>query len=352
MISSIKKPVLLGMTLEEISTLINEINLPKYTAREIALWIYRRGATSFDEMTNISKSTRNLFKDKFTLGGFPPEKVEVSSDGTKKYLFPAQTTRYIETAYIPEKKRHTLCVSSQVGCKLGCLFCMTARQGFQGNLTSGEIINQVVSLPEREKISNIVFMGMGEPFDNTDSLLKALEILTADYGLAISPRKITVSTVGLIPGMKKFIEESRCQLAISLHSPFDDERSTLMPIETIYPIRQVIKEIKSYAFEKQRRLSFEYILFSGLNDSSKHINELARLLNGLRCRINLMRYHPLPGTPLKGTNDISLKEFRDKLERKGITATIRASRGEDILAACGLLSTKSMLEKKTIITSI
>jgi 23S rRNA (adenine2503-C2)-methyltransferase len=350
MISNIKKPGLLGMTLEEISKVIDDFNLPKYTAKEIAQWIYHRGATSFDEMTNISKSSRNLFKEKFIIGGFSPENVAVSSDGTKKYLFPAQITRYIETAYIPEKKRHTLCVSSQVGCKLGCLFCMTARQGFQGNLTSGEIINQIVSLPEREKITNIVFMGMGEPFDNTDELLKALEIITADYGLAINPKKITVSTVGLIPGMKRFIEESRCQLAISLHSPFDDERSTLMPIETIYPIRKVIEEIKRYSFEKQRRLSFEYILFSGLNDSAKHVNELARLLNGLRCRINLMKYHHLPGTPLKGTNDKTLKEFRDKLNRKGITATIRASRGEDILAACGLLSTKTLLEKKTIIT--
>ncbi len=337
----------LGMTPEEISGAIDEYNLPRYTAREIALWIYRRGADSFDDMTNLSKTARNLLKENFIPGGFPPEKVTVSSDGTKKYLFPAQNNRTIETAYIPENKRHTLCISSQVGCKLGCLFCMTARQGFQGNLTAGEIINQVVSLPERGKITNLVFMGMGEPFDNTDAVLKALKILTADYGLEISPKKITVSTVGLIPGMKKFMEESRCQLAISLHSPFDKERSTLMPVETIYPIRKVIDEIKKIDFEKQRRLSFEYILFSDLNDSAAHINELARLLNGLRCRINLMKYHPLPETPLKGTSHKALVEFRDKLNRKGITATIRASRGEDILAACGLLSTKSLLEKET-----
>lgn len=346
----VEKPGLLGMTLEEISKVIDEFRLPRYIAREIALWMYRRGATSFDQMTNISKSTRNLFKDKFALGRFMPENVSVSSDGTKKYLFPTKNKRYIETAYIPERKRHTLCVSSQVGCKFGCQFCMTARQGFQGNLTSGEIINQIVSLPEREKITNIVFMGMGEPFDNTKVVLKALKILTADYGFAISPRKITVSTIGLIPGMKKFIEESNCQLAISLHSPFDDERATLMPVEKIYPLRNVIKEIKEYSFQKQRRLSFEYILFSGFNDSAKHVNELARLLNGLRCRVNLMKYHTLPDTLLKGTNDKALNEFRDRLDRKGITATIRASRGEDILAACGLLSTKSMLEQNTLIS--
>lgn len=350
MTTNSNKAVILGMTLEEINNVINDFNLPRYTAREIALWIYRRGAVTFDEMTNISKNVRKLLEDRFIIGCFPPKDVSVSSDGTKKYLFPAQGTRYIETAYIPDKKRHTLCVSSQVGCKLGCLFCMTARQGFQGNLTSGEIINQIVSLPEKEKITNLVFMGMGEPFDNTDALLKALEIITADYGLAISPKKITVSTVGLIPGMKKYIEQSRCQLAISLHSPFDDERATLMPIETIYPIRKVIEVLKSYSFEKQRRLSFEYILFSGLNDTAKHINELIRLLNGLRCRINLMKYHPLPGTPLQGTTDKDLQQFRDKLDKKGITTTIRASRGEDILAACGLLSTKALMGKKTINT--
>lgn len=347
--SELVKPALLGMTLDEIQQSILKFNLPRFTAREIALWIYRRGANSFDQMTNISKNARRLLKEYYIIGGFTPEKTSVSNDGTKKYLFPAQKSRYIETAYIPEKKRHTLCVSSQVGCKLGCLFCMTARQGFQGNLSTGEIINQIVNLPERDQITNLVFMGMGEPFDNTEALLKALTILTADYGLAISPRRITVSTVGLIPGMKRFLEESRCQLAISLHSPFDDERASLMPIENIYPVRQVIEEIRKHTIEKQRRLSFEYILFSGLNDSDAHIKELSRLLNGLRCRINLMKYHPLPDTPLKATNDQSLIAFRDKLDKKGITATIRASRGEDIFAACGLLSTKTLIEKGTAI---
>jgi len=339
---------MLGMTLDEIRAETDTYNLPPFNAREIALWINRRGANSFDEMTNISKKTRSILSENYDIGKFPPAKVTVSSDGTKKYLYPTTNARYIETAYIPEKKRHTLCVSSQVGCKLGCLFCMTARQGYQGNLSSGEIINQIVSLPEREKITNIVFMGMGEPFDNTDEVLKALEILTADYGLAISPRKITVSTVGLIPGMKKFLEQSKCQLAISLHSPFDHERSTLMPVENVYPIKKVIEVIRQYPFEKQRRLSFEYILFEGLNDSAAHVKELARLLNGLRCRINLMKYHTIPGTPLKETRDSAVQKFREKLDNKGITTTIRASRGEDILAACGLLSTKSLIEENTI----
>lgn len=332
------------MTLAELSEALQLIDMPKYTAREIALWVYQKGATSFDEMTNISKAARMQLSELFTIGHIPSSKVSVSSDGTKKYLFPAGSNKqFIETAYIPEENRSTLCVSSQVGCKLGCLFCMTARQGFQAQLSVREILNQVLSLPERETLTNLVFMGMGEPFDNTDNVLKSLEILTADYGLAFNPKKITVSTVGLIPGMKRFIEESQCHLAISLHTPFDEERSSLMPVQTIYPIQEVVDTIKAYDFGKQRRLSFEYIVFDDLNHSDAHVKQLARLFDGLRCRLNIMRFHPIPGAPLKKTSESRLIEFRDKLNKKGITATIRASRGEDILAACGLLSTRELI---------
>jgi 23S rRNA (adenine2503-C2)-methyltransferase len=339
---SMSKSVLLGMTLEEITKSITELELPRFAAREIALWIYRRGATSYEHFSNLSKNARLILSEHFELGLVAPKKVSTSVDGTKKYLFKAKSNRYIESAYIPETKRNTLCLSSQIGCKLGCEFCMTARQGFQGHLSAGEIINQIVSIPEREIITNLVYMGMGEPFDNTETVLKSLEIITADYGLAVSPRKITVSTVGMIPGMKRFIEESKCQLAISMHSPFDEERLQFMPIEKVYPIRSVIEVLKGYTFEKQRRVSFEYIVFKGLNDTPKHVNQLARILNGLRCRINLIRYHEIPGSSLKGTDLKSLQEFRDRLDRKGITTTIRASRGEDILAACGMLSTKEL----------
>jgi 23S rRNA (adenine2503-C2)-methyltransferase len=337
------KNLLSGMTLEEIVKVTERFELPRYVTREIALWIYRRGVTTFNEMTNISKKTRQTLAYNFELGLTTPSKVNVSSDGTKKYLYPAHDNSYIETAYIPDKKRHTLCVSTQVGCKMGCLFCMTAKQGFHGHLTSGEILNQIISLPERQNLTNLVFMGMGEPFDNIAEVLKSLEILTADYGMAFSPRKITVSTIGLIPGMQRYIEETRCQLAISLHSPFDEERAMLMPIENIYPIKIVVELLKKYTIEKQRRVSFEYILFKGINDTQQHINQIARLLNGLRCRINLMRFHQIPGTSLEGTNEKAMFEFRDKLNKKGIITTIRASRGEDIMAACGLLSTKELL---------
>ncbi|MBA7528540.1 putative dual-specificity RNA methyltransferase RlmN [subsurface metagenome] len=340
------KKVLLGMTLEEIANETSHLDLPGFAAREIALWIYRRGAMSFEEMTNISKRGRKSLSENFFIGLTPFSKVSVSTDGTKKYLFPAGYNKYIETAYIPEKKRHTLCVSSQVGCKLGCSFCMTAKQGFQGNLSTNEMLNQIISIPEKEKITNLVFMGMGEPFDNTSSVLRALTLLTADYGLALSPRRITVSTVGIIPGMKRYIGESKCQLAVSMHSPFDSERAELIPVEKIYPIKEIIEVLKSYTLDKQRRISFEYILFKGVNDTQKHINQIVRLINGLKCRVNLMRFHAIPGSSLEGTDDEAVQKFRDKLNSKGITATIRVSRGEDIMAACGLLSTKELLENK------
>jgi len=332
------------MTPKEILEVTTHIGLPKFSAREIALWIYKRGAQSFDDMTNISLQGRELLAQSYTVGLTPFSKENISADGTKKYLFPTAKNRYIETAYIPEKKRHTLCISSQTGCKLDCKFCMTGKQGYQGQLSVAEILNQVIALPEKKLITNFVFMGMGEPFDNTDSVLKALEILTSDFGLEINPRKITVSTVGLIPGMKRFLEKSQCSLAISLHSPFDREREILMPIQKKYPIEKVVETLKTYKFDRNRRLSFEYILFKDINDSQRHINNIARLLNGLKCRINLMRFHEIPGTSLRGTDEDALQNFKDRLQEKGLIATIRASRGEDIMAACGLLSTKELVQ--------
>ena len=243
---------------------------------------------------------------------------------------------------IPERERITVCVSSQIGCKMGCLFCFTGKQGFQGQLTAGEIVNQVKSIEEAEQITNIVYMGMGEPFDNLEEVLKSLEILTSDWGFAMSPRRITVSTIGIIPGMVTFLEKSEAHLAVSLHTPFNDERRRLMPVEVAYPLEEVVAEIKGWDFGRQRRISFEYILFEGLNDTPRHVCELTRLLNGLKCRINLIRFHPVPGTPLKSPGEETLQKFKDELNRKGILTTIRASRGEDIYAACGLLSTKEL----------
>jgi 23S rRNA (adenine2503-C2)-methyltransferase len=338
------KQQLFGKTLEELQKIALETDLPKYAARQLAEWLYKKNAISIDDMTNLSKKARTELSEKFEVGVSAPVKIQKSMDGTKKYLFPAEIGKYIETAMIPENDRITVCVSSQVGCKMGCLFCMTGKQGFQGQLTAGEIVNQIRSIEEAGQVTNIVYMGMGEPFDNLDEVLKSLEILTSEWGYAMSPRRITVSTIGIVPGMKTFLDLSDAHLAVSLHTPFDDERRKLMPVQVAYPLNEVLREIRNWDLGKQRRVSFEYIMFKGLNDTTRHVNELARLLNGIKCRINLIRFHPIPGTPLEGSDDETLFAFKDKLNDKGILTTIRASRGQDIYAACGLLSTKELVK--------
>ena len=321
------------------------MNLPGFSARQIADWLYKKRCGSVDEMTNLSKRGREQLKQNYLVGTTPFRNVQVSADGTKKYLFNTSLEKYVETAYIPDKERHTVCVSTQVGCKMGCLFCMTGKQGFQGNLTSGEILNQLRSIEEWERITNIVYMGMGEPLDNLEAVLKSLEILTSDWGYAMSPRRITVSTIGIIPAMKEFLEKSEAHLAVSLHTPFDVERKMLMPVQHVYPLKEVLQEIRSWDFGRQRRMSFEYIMFGGLNDSPRHIKELVKVLNGIRCRINLIRFHPIPDTPLVSSRDERIGAFREELNARGIITTVRASRGEDIYAACGLLSTKELSKK-------
>lgn len=333
---------LLGKTLEELKEVVKSLDLPSFTASQIGKWLYQSSINSIDEMSNISLKNQELLQTKYEFGTTLNSKVTVSIDGTKKYLYPAAKNRFIEAAYIPDRDRFTLCVSSQVGCKMGCVFCATGKQGFQGQLTSGEIINQIRSLPEREKLTNIVYMGMGEPFDNLSEVLKSLEILTSEWGFAMSPRRITVSTIGIIPAMREFIEKSNCHLAVSLHSPFNEERATLMPIQSRYTINQVLDTIRAYDFGGQRRISFEYIVFKGLNDTSRHVNELAKILNGIKCRINLIRYHSIPGFKYESPDYSSMTNFKNALNDKGIIATIRSSRGEDIFAACGLLSTTEL----------
>jgi len=339
------KEFLFGKTLPELRQIVTEAGLPGYTANQIADWLYAKGVDTVEAMTNLTKKARESLAEKFEIGAFPPLKVQESVDGTKKYLFGSAQGKYIETAMIPENERITVCVSSQVGCKMGCLFCMTGKQGFQGQLTAGEIVNQVRSIEEAGRVSNIVYMGMGEPFDNLDEVLKSLEILTSPWGYAMSPRRITVSTIGIIPAMRTFLEKSEAHLAISLHTPFDEERRQLMPVQVVYPIAAVLEEVRKWDFRHQRRVSFEYILFSGVNDTPRHVRELSRLLGGLSCRINLIRFHPIPGTPLRGSDEETLAAFKDMLNERGILTTIRASRGLDIYAACGLLSTREWVKK-------
>lgn len=336
---------LFGKTLSELKAITEQLGLPGFTARQMAEWLYKKPVNSIEAMTNLSKQAREKLSEKYSFGLTQPVKVQVSSDGTKKYLFPTIDSKFIETAMIPDVDRKTVCVSSQVGCKMGCLFCMTGKQGFQGQLDAGDILNQYRNIDEWSKLTNIVYMGMGEPFDNLDNVLKSLEILTSDWGFALSPRRITVSSIGIVPAMITFLQSSQCHLAISLHTPFDNERRELMPIQHVYPIEQVVSELKKVDFSGQRRVSFEYIMFEGFNDTPRHVKELARLLSGLRCRINLIRFHPIPGTPLKGSPDKTIEKFKDELTAKGIITTIRASRGQDIYAACGLLSTKELVRK-------
>ena len=340
------KDQLFGKDLNELQEISLALGLPKFTGKQLADWLYKKEISSIDEMSNLSKNARELLNEKYEFGISAPSKVQVSLDGTKKYLFPTSQNKFIETAMIPDDDRKTVCVSTQVGCKMGCLFCMTGKQGFQGQLTAGEIVNQIRSIKEYGDVSNIVYMGMGEPFDNLDAVLKSLDILTSEWGYAMSPRRITVSSIGIIPAMLRFLNESEAHLAISLHTPFDEERRKLMPVQIAYPIADVVREIKGWDFGRQRRVSFEYILFKGLNDTPFHIRELVKLLSGIRCRVNLIRFHPVPGTPLESPDEETINNFRDQLNDKDIIATIRASRGQDIYAACGLLSTKELISKE------
>ncbi len=330
---------LFGKTMDELTVVAGSVGMPGYAARQIADWLYKKEISSVGEMSNLSKRMRELLDESYEFGLTNPESVALSSDGTRKYLFRALGDKYIESAYIPERNRATLCVSSQSGCRMGCVFCMTGKQGFQGNLTSNEILNQFRSIPEFRSLTNIVYMGMGEPLDNLKEVLNSLEILTSEWGFGWSPSRITVSTIGLTTGITEFLDKTRCHLAISLHSPFDEERAILVPAQKTNPIRKILDIIRSYDLSRQRRISFEYILFKGMNDTSRHVNELARILNGIRCRINLILFHPVPGAALESPDRNVAADFRDKLNHKGIITTIRASRGLDIGAACGLLST-------------
>lgn len=329
---------LLGKNMESLREVTARLGLPRFAASQIASWIYKKGATDFAQMTDISLPHRRALAENCTLGLTPPEDAACSDDGTKKYVFRVGSGQLVESAYIPDGDRATLCISSQAGCKMGCRFCFTGRGGFHGDLSAAEILNQIASLPERENLTNIVMMGMGEPLDNPDEVLAALEAMTSPWGYAWSPTRITLSTIGVIPNLKRFLNSTQINLAVSLHNPFPDQREAIMPVEKVYPIRKVVELLKQYDFTHQRRVSFEYIVLKGMNDSPEHVKELARLLDGLKCRINLIRFHAIPDSPFVSPDNASVVRFRDAISRKGIVTTIRASRGEDIKAACGLLS--------------
>lgn len=330
---------LYGQTLPQLEALCNRLEMPRFAAKQIARWLYDKHTTTIEAMSDLSARHRALLAETYEVGLTAPEKVSISTDGTKKYLYRTSQNHFIESAYIPDGDRATLCISSQAGCRMGCHFCATGRQGLQHSLSTNEILNQIGSLPERERLTNVVFMGMGEPLDNLDNLLPALEVLTSAWGFGWSPTRITVSTAGVASRLERFLEATQVHLAVSLHNPFPHERAEIMPVEKAWPIREVVEILRRYDFTHQRRVSFEYIVMSGLNDSPRHIRELCRLLDGIKCRINLIRFHKIPGSPYFSPDDRAMIAFRDALTAKGIHTTIRTSRGEDIQAACGLLST-------------
>ena len=337
------KKALLGLSLTELKEVAKSLGMPAFTGGQMAKWLYTQHVTTIDDMTNISKANREKLAAEYTIGCMPPTDCQRSKDGTIKYLFPTAMGKKVETVFIPDKDRATLCVSSQVGCKMNCLFCQTGKQGYEGSLSATDILNQIYSLPERDRLTNIVFMGQGEPMDNLDNVLRATEILTADYGWAWSPKRITVSSVGVKNKLKRFLEESECHVAISMHDPIPSERAELMPAERGMGIEQVVELLKNYNFSHQRRLSFEYIVFKGVNDSMQHAKAIIKLVKGLDCRFNLIRFHQIPDIPLQGVNDEKMEQFRDYLTQHGVFTTIRASRGQDIYAACGLLSTSKKI---------
>lgn len=340
------KEKLLGKTLQELEEICIKHQLPKFTAKQIADWIYKKGVLDIDSMTNLSLKARQSLSEHYQVGIVKPIKEAISEDGTIKYLYQYGENAFVESVLIPDKKRLTLCVSTQVGCKMNCSFCSTGKQGFISNLDAGQIINFLRSIDEFDEVSNIVYMGMGEPFDNYDEVVKSIEILTSNWGFAISSRRITVSTSGIIPKMIRFIKETTCHLAISMHNPFHEERLQIMPIENKYPIEEVCDELRKYNWYGQRRLTFEYLVLKDINDTYHHAKEISYLLRGLDAMVNLIYYNPTPEFPFNPPSPKEMEEFQEELERFNLSTTIRQSKGKDILAACGLLSTKELSKRK------
>ena len=342
---------LIGLTLNQLRTVVTELGMPRFAAGQIARWLYQKRVTDIESMTDLSKSARQRLAENYTVGREQPKAAARSKDGTVKYLFEGVGGRDVEAVYIPDRDRATLCVSSQAGCKMNCAFCMTGRQGFHGNLTTSQIINQILSIDESESLTNLVFMGMGEPTDNVDAVLDAIEILTADWGFGWSPKRITLSSIGKLRELKRVIDTTRVHIAVSVHSPFAEQRASLMPVERAWPVRQVFELLRGYDFAHQRRLSVEYIIWAGLNDSEAHADALAKLIKGTSARVNLIRFHAIPGSTLRPASHEVMEAFRDRLNAAGVTATIRASRGEDIMAACGMLAGRQNKDKNTLTDS-
>lgn len=331
---------LLGMDMPELRAVTESVHLPAFASKQLFRWLYLKHVADIRGMTDISLQARAALAERYHVGLMQHVECRRSVDGTVKYLFPTQSGHTVESVFIPDEDRGTLCVSCQVGCRMGCKFCMTGRQGFQGHLTATDILNQIYALPERDRLTNIVFMGQGEPLDNLDTVLKVTNLLMHKDGWAWSPKRITVSTVGIRAGLQRFLDESPCHLAVSLHNPFPQERKEMMPAEQAFSLTEFLPMLAQRDWSHQRRVSFEYIVFGGMNDTPRHARELARLLAPMECRVNLIRFHSIPDTPYNSATEETMVWLRDYLTSHGVTTTIRASRGQDVWAACGLLNTK------------
>lgn len=334
-----------GLDAREIEAWAISQGLEAYRGRQIRQWLFKKLAASFDDMSSLPKALRALLKDKASINHLEMVETQVSSDGTQKYLFKLEDGHFIEAVLIPERDHDTLCISSQAGCAMDCKFCLTAQQGLERNLTPSEIIEQVIevkrSISDPDRLTNIVFMGMGEPLANYEAVKRAVINLLNDDGMNFSKRKITLSTCGLVPYMKRMGDEMNIKLAISLNAADDETRSQLMPINRKHPLKSLMQACRAFPLPKGERITFEYVLIKEVNDREKDALNLAELLSGVRAKINLIPLNPHQGTPMSPPSMEKIHQFRDVLLRKHLTAIIRKSRGRDILAACGQLSGES-----------
>ncbi len=330
------------LSLEEIEAFIASLGKERYRARQIMKWLYQRRAASFAEMTNLAGDFRLKLADLARIGLPAIEAVQTSSDGTRKILFRLEDGLLIESVLIPGKSHWTVCISTQAGCAMGCRFCLTGRDGLKRNLLPSELTGQIIQLqrhlPEGPDIRNIVLMGMGEPLANYHNVLKAVQIITSDYGIGFSNRKVTLSTCGIAPMIRRLGRDICINLAVSLNAPDNAKRDELMPVNRKYPLESLLDACRDYPMPGRRMLTFEYILMDGVNDSSKDAESVARLLRDIRCKLNLISFNEYPGSPFKTPPPERVKAFQEALMRRHYTAIIRASKGSDILAACGQLS--------------
>jgi 23S rRNA (adenine2503-C2)-methyltransferase len=336
------KPNIKDLSHEELAAHLVDRQEPAYRAHQIWQWLFRKGAVTFAEMTNLSGSLRAKLSEDFTISRLTVSQQAVSTDGTKKFLFALFDGQTIETVLIPEAKRLTLCISTQAGCGFGCAFCATALLGLKRNLRASEMLDQVLeasrSLVQDQRITHVVLMGMGEPLANYAETVKALAVMTdTSWGIGISPRRVTLSTVGLVPQIRRLMEETKVNLAVSLHAPTDALRRELMPVNRKYSLQQLMACCRSLPVPRRKRITFEYVLLRGTNDSMEDAKALCQLVHDIRCKINVIPFNPHPGSPYRRPDDSAVERFQQVLQAHGLQVNVRRPRGDDIQAACGQL---------------